>query len=520
MKRNHLVYTLLLMALFIMSCSEDEEIVAPPQNQNPGDFSIEVTQITVSSALLKWNPAIDPDNDKVTYTVFLQNIEVVSDIETTEFLLQDLEPQTSYTGVIMASDGKTGITESTFLFSTIENTSGEIGVVWQKSLGGDVNDAAYVIRETDDGGYIIGGVSESDNGDVSENKGGKDCWVVKLDNAGNIVWEKNFGGTQNETIHDIQLTNDGGYIVGAFSTSNDGDVSENNGMRDFWIVKLNGSGDIMWETNVGGASDDILESIIQAADGGYIASGFSSSDEVGVDGQSDAWIVKLDALGNLLWETNIGGPQRDIAASIANTLDQGFVVAGYTETSENKREVWMAKFDGEGMLDWQNTYGGSDDDEAVSVQQTSEGGYIIAGYSESIDGDVTENKGSADGWIIKTNSVGGLMWQKTYGGMAPDGISDIQQTNDGGYIATGSSSSSDGDTEENNGATDFWVLRLNASGTIVWQKNLGDEGNDYAFSIRETQDQGYVVAGSWYTNIMGNGEGTTGDFNYWVVKLQ
>jgi len=507
------------MVILIISCSEDE-IVAPSQNQNPGAFSIEVAQITVNSALLKWNPAIDPDNDKVTYTVFLLDNEVVSDIENTEFLLENLEPKTNYTGMIMASDGKTGITESTFLFSTIENTNGEIGVVWQKSLGGDVNDEAYVIRETDDGGYIIGGVSESDNGDVSENKGGKDCWVVRLDNVGNIVWEKNFGGSQNETIHDIQLTDDGGYIVGAFSTSSDGDVSGNNGMRDFWIVKLNASGDLVWETNIGGESDDILESIIQAADGGYIASGFSSSDEVGINGQSDAWIVKLDDLGNLLWETNIGGSQRDIAMSIDNTIDQGFVVAGYTETSDDKRDVWMAKFNEAGGLEWQNTYGGSDDEEAGSVQQTLDGGYIISGYSRSSDSDVTENKGSADGWVIKTNSAGGLMWEKTYGGMGSEGISDIQQTNDGGYIATGSSSSSDGDIEENNGARDFWILRLNNSGTIVWQKNLGSEGDDYAFSIQQTADQGYAVAGSWYTNIMGNGEGTTGDFNYWVIKLQ
>jgi hypothetical protein len=364
------------------------------------------------------------------------------------------------------------------------------------------------------------GASESNDGDVGGNKGGKDCWIVKLDASGNLVWETNLGGSNNDTIHDIEQTTDGGYIIGAFSNSSDGDVGGNNGMRDFWIIKLNASGNLIWETNIGGTSDDILESIMQASDGGYVAVGFTSSDEFDVNGQSDAWIIKLDESGNFQWETNLGGSQRDLAFSVDQTTDQGYVVAGSRETNDNKRDIWIAKLNSVGNFEWEKTYVGSENEEAESIQQTSEGGFIIAGYSRSGDGDIGENKGGTDALVIKTDISGNMQWKKIIGGTGSDGISDIHQTSDGGYIAVGSSNSKDIDIEENSGARDFLILRLDASGTIIWQENLGGEGDDYAFSAEQTADGGYVVAGSWYTNIIGSGEGTTGDFNYWVVKLE
>ncbi|MDY8135099.1 fibronectin type III domain-containing protein [Aquimarina sp. 2201CG5-10] len=516
---NKLFFFIIIIALSIQGCKNDDDIIIQAQNQNPNDFSIEVTQITNNSALLKWNSAIDPDGDTITYTVFIEENEIQSQVSTTEFLLDGLTDQTSYSGKVVASDGKTGTSESTFSFTTT-NTSNEFTIAWQKSLGGTLNDDGYAIYQTSDQGYIVAGSAESNDGDISDNKGGKDCWIIKLDNEGTLQWETNIGGSNNETVHDIKQTTDGGYIVGAFSTSTDGDVTGNNGMRDFWIIKLNASGAIDWERNFGGSSDDILESIIQVSDGGYVATGFTTSDEIGVSGQSDAWILKIDSLGNLLWETNLGGSQRDIAFSVDQTTDLGYIVAGYTETSENKRDVWIAKLSPEGNLDWEKTYGGSDNEEAVSIEQTNDGGYIIGGYSVSNDGEIGENKGGRDAIIIKTDQAGNIIWKKVIGGSKSEGINEIKQTNDGGYIATGSSSSSDIDVEANNGASDFWILRLGASGDLIWQKNLGDEGDDYAFSIQQTADTGFIVAGTWYTNITGTGEGTTGDFNYWVIKLE
>jgi len=343
---------------------------------------------------------------------------------------------------------------------------------------------------------------------------------VKLDAEGNIQWETTLGGTANETIHDIQQTADGGYIVGAFSTSSDGDVVGNNGMRDFWIVKLDASGNIVWRTGAGGGEDDILEAIIETSDGAIVAVGFTSSDTFDVSGQSDAWVVKLDENGELLWETNLGDAQRDVAMSVVETVDLGYAFTGSTETVADKRDVWVVKLDQDGLVEWDRKYGGSENDTANSIQQTPDGGYIIGGASQSENGNVLENKGGSDAFIIKTDEVGNIVWTKSYGGSNSDWITDIKQTNNGGYIAIGSSSSDDFDVENNNGAADFWILRLQANGDMVWQQNLGGQGDDYAFSIQETSDGGFITAGTWYTNIMGNGEGTTGDFNYWVIKLE
>ncbi|KZS39625.1 hypothetical protein AWE51_08215 [Aquimarina aggregata] len=519
MKKNDFLYAFILISLTIIGCNNDDETIAAPQNQSPKDFLVEVSQTTTNSALLKWSEAIDPDGDPVTYTVILEGNEIVTSITKTEYLLKELLPKTKYTGSVIALDGKNGESKNEFTVTTNEIVDTGITTAWQKSLGGSSDDDGYVVIQTNDGGYLIGGTSESTDGNVTSNNGQKDCWVVKLDESGNIIWNVNFGGSGNETIHDLKQTTDGGYIVGAFSSSTDQDVSGNNGMRDFWIVKLDVSGNISWETNVGGNKDDILEAIIETSTGEYVAVGFTSSDQFDVNGQSDAWIVKLDQLGNVSWETNLGGPQRDLAFAIDQTTDQGYIIAGHTETGDNKRDIWIAKLNDEGGLDWEKTYSGSENEEATSVQQTIDGGYIVAGYSMSSDGDFLENNGGRDGVLIKTNNAGDMQWKKNIGGSGSDGINDIKETTDGGYIAVGSSNSSDLDVQENNGAFDFLILRLQSNGEIIWQKNLGGEGNDYAFSIEQTLDDGFITAGT-ISNIMGVGEGTVTDFNYWVLKLE
>lgn len=169
---------------------------------------------------------------------------------------------------------------------------------------------------------------------------------------------------------------------------------------------------------------------------------------------------------------------------------------------------------------WEKELGGSENDEAVSVQQTLDNGYIIGGYSRSSDGNVGENKGLGDAWILKLNASGELLWEKTVGGSGSEVVNEIKEVTEGGFIAVCATTSSDGDISSNNGGTDFWVLRLDICANIVWQKSLGGTGNDYGFSIEEATDDGYIAAGSWYTNIVDTGEGSSGDFDYWVVKLE
>jgi len=170
-------------------------------------------------------------------------------------------------------------------------------------------------------------------------------------------------------------------------------------------------------------------------------------------------------------------------------------------------------------IEWQRALGGTDYDWASSIQQTSDGGYIVAGYSSSTDGDVTGNHDSTDFWVVKLNSVGTIQWQKALGGTDYDWASSIQQTSDGGYIVAGWSESTDGDVTGNHGYIDCWVVKLNSNGNIQWQKALGGTERDFAYSIQQTADGGYIVAG-FTTSTDGDVTGNHGDYDAWVVKLK
>jgi len=343
-------------------------------------------------------------------------------------------------------------------------------IEWEKSLGGSSSENASSIQQTTDGGYIVAGSSNSNDGDVSGNNGQSDYWIVKLDASGNITWEKSLGGSNSDGAKSIQQTTDGGYIVAGISLSNDGDVSGNHGSYDYWIVKLDASGNITWEKSLGGSSADEASSIKQTSDGGYIVAGRSYSndgDVSGNHGSGDNWIVKLDASGNITWEKSLGGSNDDWAFSIQQTSDGGYIVAGYSDSNDGdvsstngSSDYWIVKLDASGNITWEKSLGGSSGDQARSIQQTSDGGYIVAGYSPSNDGDVSSNNGLSDYWIVKLDASGNITWEKSLGGSSADHANSIQQTSDGGYIVAGRSTSNDGDVTGNHGGQDIWVVKL------------------------------------------------------------
>jgi pyocin large subunit-like protein len=241
-------------------------------------------------------------------------------------------------------------------------------IVWNKLLGGSSSDNATHIQQTTDGGYIISGSSESsDNGDVSgTNHGSYDYWIVKLDDLGNIVWNKLLGGSSNETATNIQQTSDGGYILSGFSSSSaSGNVSEtNHGSSDYWIVKLDDLGNIVWNKLLGGSSNEFATNIQQTSDEGYIISGYSSSSASGNVSETnhgfiDYWIVKLDALGNIVWNKLLGGRSSDAASNIQQTTDGGYIISGYSvssasgnvlETNHGIYDYWIVKLDALGNI--------------------------------------------------------------------------------------------------------------------------------------------------------------------------
>ncbi|RZS99552.1 fibronectin type III domain-containing protein [Aquimarina brevivitae] len=536
MKKKVYLANLIIICLWFLGCNNDDETTTNPQNQRPGNINIEVDQITNNTALLSWNAAVNPDDDLVTYTVFLGDTEIQSNIETTEFLLESLIAQTNYNGKVVASDSNGGTSENTFDFTTSEGetTNEQPSIAWERSFGGSQIDEANAVVLTQDGGYAIVGTSYSDDGDVESNNDndgylGGDIWVIRLDSSGDLIWETNLGGSLDERGNSIRQTSDNGFIIAGSSNSSDQDISGDSSFVDFWVVKLDQNGILDWEVNYGGGGNEGANSIQQTMDEGYIVAGFTSSsngDVGGNNGSLDYWIIKLDTTGSLVWEKNLGGSGIDIARAIEQTNDGGYIVAGSSASSDGdvgtnygEEDYWVVKLDASGNLVWETNLGGSSEDLAYDIEQTLDQGYIIAGYSESSDIDVTDNHGGRDFWIVKLDISGGIVWENNIGGSESDTASSIQQTSDQGYIIAGNSASNDFDTSTNLGALDYWVLKINDTGVLMWEISLGGPLSDYANAIQQTND-GYILAG--YTQGPGGDIGGTGkgSWDYWVVKLE
>lgn len=358
-------------------------------------------------------------------------------------------------------------------------------IQWQKTLGGTGVDGAYCIQQTADGGYVVAGNSNSTNGNVTGNHGNIDYWVVKLSAAGTIEWQKTLGGTQDEFAYSIQQTRDGGYIVAGFTNSNNGDVTGNHGGSDMWIVKLSSTGSIQWQKTLGGSAGEIAYGIQQTTDLGYIVAGGTGSnngDVTGLQGAIDYWVVKLTPTGAIEWQQTLGGTSPEIAYSIQQTSDGGYIVAGVTQSYDGDvtgyhggtgYDSWIVKLSTTGAIEWEKAMGGTDNDYIKSIKQNTDGSYIAGGYTLSNDGDVSGNHGSWDLWAVKLSSTGTTQWQKTLGGTGPDGALSIQQTTDGGYIAAGSSAANNGDVTENQGSGDYWIVKLapEALSTNVFSKS-------------------------------------------------
>ncbi len=402
-------------------------------------------------------------------------------------------------------------------------------IIWQKSFGGTNWDFARSIIKTTDGGYIVAGDSRSNNGDVIGNQGGDDCWVLKLSPDGNIQWQKSLGGTQTDNAHSIRQTTDGGYIVAGWSVSIDGDVTGNHGSHDYWVVKLSPTGDIQWQKSLGGIDNEDAYSIVQTTDGGYIVAGDSSSnngDVTGNHGGYDYWVVKLSSTGDIQWQKSLGGTSYEGVKSINQTTDGGYIVAGSTYSNDGDvtgnhgvYDCWVVKLSPTGAIQWQKALGGTQTDNARSIIQTIDGGYIFAGSTESNDGDVTGNHGFEDFWVVKLSPTGDIQWQRALGGTSYDSGFSIIQTNDGSYIVAGYSSSVNGDATGNNGGTDFWIVKLSTTGAIEWQKLLGGTSYDDARSINQITDGESYIVGGYSTSNNGDVTGNHGLYDYWIAVL-
>ena len=358
---------------------------------------------------------------------------------------------------------------------------------WNKTFGGSESDRGDCIQQTSDGGYIITGSTES------YGNGNEDMWLIKTDENGSSQWAMTYGGTGNDYGLSVQQTNDNGYIITG------GTSSYGFGSGDIWLVKTDENGDEDWNKTFGGWNFECGESVQQTIDGGYFITGYTLSFG---NGNSDVWLIKTDSSGDMEWNNTIGGSHYDYGWSGIQSSDEGFVIVGRTESyGAGHGDFWIIKTDNQGNEIWDETYGTNGYESAHSVQETQDGGYITAGYTNSY------GAGWYDVWLIKMSSVGSKDWERTYGGLGGDTCSSVYQTSDGGFIISGGTYSYGG------GDMDVWLIKTDNQGNEKWNKTIGGTNFDYAESVQQTIEGEFIVAG--HTQSFG-----AGDSDIWLIKVE
>ena len=347
---------------------------------------------------------------------------------------------------------------------------------WQKTFGGSDDDRAADIVQTLDGGFAVLGYSKSSDIDVSTNAGSQDFWLLKISSKGSILWEKTFGFSGEDSGTALLATKDGGFLItGVLDVSSSGgegnakSTAVNHSGGDYWVIKTDLTGNLEWSRFFGGSFTEIPLGIVETDDHNFIIAGSSDSDDFNISnnlGTYDFWIIKIAPTGSLIWEKSFGGSEIDEARAITTSSDGNFMVVGDTrsldiDVSENNgaADVWIVKFSAEGSLIWEKTIGGTSFDTARAIYKTQDNGFLIAGSSRSLDNDF-ENNGQNDALILKIDSNGSLLWQKTIGGSQIDFLYGITELNNKAIIAVGESSSSDQDITENKGFTDALIIQM------------------------------------------------------------
>ena len=385
------------------------------------------------------------------------------------------------------------------------------------TLGGTKNESAQAIRNTSDGGYVILGYTQSMDGDISDKQNESfDYWLLKYDAQDALQWSKTYGGTGIDIGNDIIQTNDGGYAIIGYSTSSDEDVTENAGAHDYWIVKLDMTGNISWQKSFGYSGTDDGLSILQTNDNGYLITGVLDVSASGGAGNTrnansrhaggDYWAIKLNGSGVLQWSKYFGGSFSDIPYDVVQT-NTGYLLVGSSDSddvdisaSNGQYDFWVINISTSGELIWEKSFGGSEIDEAHAIVASGDGNFLVVGDTRSNDINVSENLGGADLWVIKINPLGELIWEKSLGGSSFDVGRSIKRLQDGGFLISGSSRSSDGDVSTNQGQNDAWVLKINSIGDLEWENTIGGTSIDFANDAIALNDGSVIVVGNTNSN--------------------
>jgi predicted secreted protein len=362
-------------------------------------------------------------------------------------------------------------------------SAGASSVAWSKTYGGTGSEFGGRVVQTSDGGYAVGAVTNSFG------TGGNDVWLIKTDGAGNMQWNKTYGGSLDEAVYFVRQTSDGGYIMSGSTKSFGG------GGEDSWLVKTDSAGTLQWNKTFGATGTERGWCVIQTADGGYTVAGWTNS--FGAGG-ADAWLIKTDGSGNMQWNKTYGAPGTDYGLSLVQTIDGGYAFAGSTTSfGAGSADVWLVKTDASGNMQWNKTFGGTGYDEVYALVVTSDGGFAMGG--------TTWSGAAGNFYLIKTDGAGNMQWNKTYGGTLDDYAGDMCQTSDG-YALAGYTISFGA------GGRDFWLVETDASGNMQWNMTYGGIGLDGAYAFVQTSDGGYALTGS--TSSIG-----AGGNDVWLIKV-
>lgn len=349
-------------------------------------------------------------------------------------------------------------------------------ITFEKWYGGNAWDEGRCIQQTEDGGYIVVGYT------YSFGPGENAVWLVKTDSLGDTLWTRTYGGGIEDYGWAVQQTTDSGYIVTGYTES------FGPGSKAIWLIKTDAIGDTLWTRTYGGSSVDYGYSVLQTDDG-YIIAGHTRSFGAGSD---DVYLVKTDSIGDTLWTRTYGGGSMDLAYSVLQTEDSGYILVGDTYSyGAGGVDFYLVKTDSLGDTLWTRTFGGSDSDNGRSVGITQDGGYIMVGDTRSF------GAGGRDVWLIKTDSQGDTIWTRLFGGSSSDYGYSVQQTTDGGYIVVGYTNSFGA------GSNDVWIIKTDPQGDTMWTRTYGGTSSDKAYFVEQTEDGGYIVTG--FTRSFGAG---------------
>lgn len=401
-------------------------------------------------------------------------------------------------------------------------------ILWQHVLGGPADEEwGYSVDITPDGGILATGSAYSEDLNITNVRGGGDLWVVRLDKDGQILWDRAYGGNQSDHGLSIKATADGGGIIVGTTGSQNGDITRSYGNGDLWVVRISPEGEMLWNQVFGGNMTDEGGDVLLTPDGGYLVIGYTLSDDgdpVGHRGKGDLWMFTLDANGSMVWQKTYGGSERDGGSSGVQTSDGGYAITGNTystdgDVTENKggSDLWVLKTDLNGTLLWQRSYGGSKLDWGHAITELPGGDLIIAGVTSSADGDVSQIHGAADVWILRLNPQGDVIWEKTFGGSYGDNVWKIEPSPRGGIYVVGESASVDGDLSENHGDMDLWIAEIADDGTLLWSRTLG--GSQYeSGSWLALHDEDLILTGLTYSPD-GDVQGYRGGGDFWLMKV-